>query len=150
MADLYDDEEFTVENGTVVDVVPGGVVVRVPKKDGDCGGCRSCAMKRLCGGRDVDHIDLSVATPAGGTPEKGAAVRVAYRPTNAALAALVMFLPALLGLFVGGVIGHRLGGGSDAGLLAGCFIGFAAGVGASFAAARLSPALKPLVRLLPE
>jgi Positive regulator of sigma E activity len=152
MNDVYDDDEYTVESGTIVDVRPGEVVVRIEKSDADCGGCRSCAMKSLCRGREAGHLDLPVPVPAGGDAPavEGQRVRIAYRPTNAAVAGLIMFVPSLVGLLLGGLGGYRLGGGSDAILLVGCFAGIAAGIGVSFAISRLSPSLKPSVRLLPE
>lgn len=148
----YDDDEYTVESGTVIGVRPGEAMVRVEKSDADCGGCRSCAMKSLCRGREVGHFDLPVpiSDADGDRVVEGRRVRVAYRPTNAAVAGLVMFVPALVGLFLGGLAGQRLGSGSDAALLIGCFAGLAAGLGVSFAVSRLSSSLKPRVRLLPE
>ncbi len=152
MPDSYEDEGYTIETGAVIAVAPDHVVVRLEKREEDCGGCRSCAMKNLCGGRDAGHIDLRTPLAAeGDRPETGDAVRVAYRPANAALAAVVMFLPALAGLLLGGLAGYRLGGGDDdAVFVLGCLIGLAAGVGTSAALSRLSPALKPSVRIVPD
>ncbi len=151
-----DEGEYALRDGTVIDVLPGRIVVRVDRNDEECGGCGSCPMKGLCHGRDAGHLDLSVAVPEGGSgpgaplptlPGKGDRVRIAYCPANAALAALAMFAPALCGLLAGGLAGWRLGNGSDAVLLLGCGFGLAAGVAVSWVLARVSPSLKPKTKL---
>ena len=138
---------YSVESGTVIRVDGGELVVRIDRSGEDCGGCRSCAMKALCRGRDDGHMDLPVASD-GAEHSVGDLVKVAYRVANPAVAAGIMFLPSLAGLFLGGFIGHGLQRG-DMYFLAGCFIGLAAGVGVSCLLGRLKP-LKPKTRLLRE
>ncbi len=145
-----EEDEDAVRDGIVIDAPTGGIVVRVDKNDEECGGCGSCAMKGLCHGRDAGHLDLFV--PLSGlsdapAPKKGARVRIAYRPANAALAALVMFVPPLCGLLAGGLAGWRLAGG-DAVLVLGCGAGLAVGTVASVVLARVCPSLKPKTKFL--
>lgn len=143
-------DSYEVKTGAVIDVLPGQVVVRVERDDADCGGCRSCAVRGLCRGRDSGHMDLPVAFEGQPPAKTGDQVRIAYRAANAAVAALTMFLPALLGLFFGGFIGHRWFGDSDGMFLAGCLIGFILGLGVSYVLARTVASLKPDVKLLPQ
>lgn len=140
-------EDFTVREGTVVAIERDMAVVRIEREE-DCGGCRSCAMKALCRGRDTGHMDLVASLAGGAAPSPGTRVQVAYRETNPALAALVMFVPSLLGLFFGGFAANRLWHASDGIFLAGCLVGLLAGLAATFVLYRLSSALKPAARLV--
>lgn len=141
--------EEIVQEAVVLSVAPDRIMVRVDRKDEDCGGCRACALKSLCRGKEADHMDLPVPVDAE-TPElaPGETVRIAYRAANRAVAALVMFLPALLGVFFGGFAANALAGEGDGIFLLGCFSGLALGVLFTFVAARSSGALKPEIRLL--
>lgn len=139
--------ESVIRRATILADGPGGLLVRVEREGGeDCGGCRSCALKKLCQGRDGQHLDLVVSAAGGSGRAPGETVRVAYREPNAAVAAVVMFVPALAGLLLGGVLAHRFFPG-DAALLAGCGIGLAAGFAVTFILARLLPGLGPSARL---
>ncbi len=142
------DEAYTERRGTVLLAGSGVLVVRVERgADEDCGGCRSCALRRLCKGRETRRMDLAVPVPAGAAYTPGDAVRLAYRGANAALAAAVMFLPPLAGLAAGGFLARGEG---DGVFLLACLAGAAAGVGASWALSRSAAALKPDVRLLED
>lgn len=142
------DDGYEKQNGSVLKIETNKFIVRVERDPADCDGCKTCAVKALCRGKDDGHMELPV--PYNGTPplEKGDAVQIAYRPTNAALAAIVMFLPSLLGLFFGGFIGHWMAGESDSTFLIGCFAGFFLGLALSFILARTIPALRPDVKFL--
>lgn len=141
-------DSYEVQTGSVLRVEPGHLVVRVERDNSDCGGCRSCAVKALCRGRDDGHMDLPVAFSGNPPANRGDKVRIAFRATNAAWAAVAMFIPSLLGLFFGGFAGHYLAGESDRAFLAGCFIGLLAGVGISYVLSKSVPGLRPDVRLL--
>lgn len=148
MAEPVDDGDYVLTTGRVVSVRDGEVVVRVERNEEDCGGCRSCAVKGLCRGRDTGHMDLRVDSVGAPLPGVGDKVGVAYRSTNAALAALAMFLPALLGLLFGGLVGYRLADGGDAVFLVGCVVGFAAGLAVSWLLTRSVSSLRPHARLV--
>lgn len=141
--------EEKIRRGTVIAVEPNRLVVRVEREEEeDCGGCRSCAMKSLCRGRTDGHLDLPVAIPEGMAKSRGDRVTVAYRETNAAVASLLMFLPALLGLFFGGFAANAVFGAGDGIFLAGALGGLAAGLAVTFVVGRVSTALGPVVRLV--
>jgi positive regulator of sigma E activity len=126
------DEGYALRKGVVLSAGDGRLVVRVRREeDGECGGCVACSLKSLCGGRGTAHIDLPVAAPEGAAYSPGDAVTVSYRPPNAALAAAVMFVPALAGLALGGWLAHASGWG-DGMLILACLAGFGAGVGVSW------------------
>lgn len=146
---MFDTDDYAVKDGTVIRLLPSGAVVRVDKDEEECKGCGVCPMKGLCHGKDAGHLDLPVDIPPGARQAVAAddRVRIAYRPANAALAALVMFVPALAGLLAGGLLGWRLAMG-DAVLVLGCGVGIALGVAVSAAAAKLSPSLKPKTKFL--
>ncbi len=144
-------DDYTIQDGTILTVEPGRAVVRIERED-DCEGCHTCALKALCRGRESKHMDLPVDTG----PDSGAAVamspgdqvKVAYRGANQAVAAVLLFLPGLLGLFFGGFLANRWWGGEDMTFLAGCLGGLAAGVLFTFIVARTSRSLRPDVRIV--
>lgn len=141
--------DYTVRKGQVLLADGTKVVVRVDKAgDEPCDSCHVCPMKALCKGMDVRHMDLPVPAPEGRTYAPGDSVTLAYRQANEAVAALVMFAPALIGLALGGWAGWKIGEGGNAALLIGCAAGFAAGVGASWTLARKADCLRPDVRIL--
>lgn len=139
-------DDYTIREGTVLDVQPDKVMVRIDKEE-DCGGCRSCAVRALCQGRDTGHLDLPLRPVDGVAAVPGGRVRVAYRGANPAVAAVIMFVPALIGLFLGGFIGNRFWSGSDGILLAGCLLGLGLGVAATYGISQLR-SLRPEARLL--
>ncbi len=139
--------EETVQDAVVLSVDANRVMVRMAKEE-DCGGCHSCALSKLCH-KESDHLDLPVELGIGVQPPRpGETVRVAYRAANAAVAALIMFLPALVGLCFGGFAVNRIWGEGDGLFLAGCLAGLVLGLAVTFAVSRLSTALRPDVRLL--
>lgn len=142
------DEDYEVKTGTVASVEPGRLLVRI-ERDEDCGGCRSCAVKALCGGRGTGHMELPVKFTGDAPAKTGDNVRIAYRAANAGVASIVMFLPALAGLLLGGMAGNRLAPGSDGTLLLGCLAGVVLGVAVSFLLSKTVASLKPDVKLLP-
>lgn len=141
--------DFTIREATVLSVAGDGMLVRVDDEDAaDCGGCRSCAMKSLCRGRDDGHLDLLVPRTGGeGEHSAGDRVRVAYRGANPAVASLIMFLPALAGVMFGGFVANAAFGGGDGVFLAGALGGIAMGIGATFVLARSLSSLRPEIRL---
>lgn len=145
-----DGESYEEQTGTVIRVESGRLLVRVDRDDADCGGCRSCAVKALCRGRDSGHMDLPVSFAGAAPAAVGDRVRVAYRSANAAVASLVMFLPSLAGLFFGGFAWQRLAGRTDRNFLLGCLAGFVLGLTVSFAASRKVVRLRLDVKLAPE
>lgn len=137
-------EEYTVRGGAVLRAEGNRLVVGMDRMDGgeDCGGCGSCALKSLCRGRDVGRMELEVAVePGTPIPAVGERVRVAYRGADPAAASLVMFAPALIGLFAGGFAANLVSEG-DAVYLAGAGMGFLLGLAATFAAVRWLPSLR--------
>ncbi|MCD8138991.1 MAG: SoxR reducing system RseC family protein [Planctomycetaceae bacterium] len=140
-------QEETIQDAVVLSVDNDRVMVRMAKEE-DCGGCRSCALKNLCH-KESDHLDLPVRLEDGvPPPQPGETVRVGYRAANAAAAAFIMFLPALVGLFFGGFAVNRYWGEGDGLFLVGCFAGLGLGLVVTFAISRLSTALRPEIRLL--
>lgn len=139
-------DDFTVRDGTVLSVQPDAILVRIDKEE-DCGGCRSCAVRALCQGRDGGHLDIPLSPVPGVTAVPGERVRVEYRGANPAVAALIMFVPALIGLFAGGLIGNRYGEGSDGILLLGCLVGLVLGLVVSIVLSK-ARSLRPEARLL--
>lgn len=140
-------KDFEIRSATVLAAEAGSLLVRVERKyDEDCGGCRSCAMKNLCGKRDAGHIDLRIAGGAGGI-RVGDTVKVAYHSTNPAVAATLLFAPPLLGALLGAIVAWwaRVG---DAGFVLGCFLGLAAGIAATYATSRMVPSLRPAAHLV--
>lgn len=141
--------DFTVREATVLSVAGDGLLVRVDDEDAaDHSGCRSCAMKSLCRGRDDGHLELFVSRSGGeGEYLAGDRVRVAYRGANPAVASLIMFLPALAGVMFGGFVANAAFGGGDGVFLAGALGGAALGVGATFVLSRSLSSLRPEIRL---
>lgn len=140
-------EEQTIREGTVIGQAPGQIMVRIDKEE-DCEGCRSCAVKAMCRGREEKYMDVPVPVSGDQPPAKGSPVRISYRAANPALAALIMFLPALVGLSLGGFAAAHLWPGSDVLLLAGCLIGVLVGITVTYAATKTMTSLRPHVRLL--
>lgn len=140
-------DDYEEKTGSVVAVEPGRLLVRVERTE-DCGGCHTCAVRALCRGKDSGHMELPVGFDGAAPAKEGDRVRIAYRPTNAAVASLVMFVPALLGLFLGGLTSYELAPENDGALLIGCLAGFAAGILVSYLLSRTVAGLKPDVKLL--
>ncbi|MCC8166700.1 MAG: SoxR reducing system RseC family protein [Planctomycetes bacterium] len=145
-------DDYTIQDGTVLTVEPGRAVVRVERGGDDCDGCHTCALKALCRGRESKTMDLPVDTNRDGTAAgpmaPGDQVKVAYRGANQAVAAVILFLPGLIGLFFGGFAANRWWGGEDMTFLAGCLGGLAAGMLFTFIVARTSRSLRPDVRIV--
>lgn len=144
-------EEGEIRKGMVLSVADGQAMVRLTADDEDCGGCRSCAVRSLCQGKDYGKMDLLLPVPPGleGKLKAGRDVSVRYIPAHAGFAGMALFLPSLIGLALGGWAGWRLGN-SDAALLAGCAAGLLLGVGATFALNRIVRSLHPYAELLDE
>ena len=70
-----------------------------------------------------------------------------YDPGNRAVAATILFLPSLAGLFLGGFAANRLWPGQDADFLLGCAGGFALGLLATAILAR-ARLFRPSARLI--
>lgn len=143
-------EEGEIRRGTVLSVADGWAMVRLAVDDADCGGCRSCAMRSLCQGKEYGKMDLRLAVPPAleGKLEPGREVPVRYLPAHAGFAGVALFLPALVGLALGGWAGWRLGNGADAALLAGCAVGLLLGVSGTFVLNRTVRSLHPHAELL--
>lgn len=139
--------DFEIRDATVLEREPGGLLVRVDDNITECGGCGSCVVKSLCRGRDGAHFDVRVPVPEGRADKIGDRIRIAYRGANPAIASIVMFLPALVGVLSGGFIANAVFGEADYILLLGAFAGLLLGFGATYALARVSP-LRPEVRLV--
>lgn len=140
------DDDYTVREGTVLLADNDRLVVRVERETEEgCDGCRACAMKSLCKGRETGRMDLPVTAPPGKTYRPGDRVTLAYRQANAAVAALIMFAPALVGLLLGGWAANGRG---DGVLLLGCLAGLAAGLGATWLVSRTARVLRPDVRVV--
>ncbi len=148
MGGEYEEGEYEIRDGVVLESAPDRVVVRMDK-DEDCGGCRSCAVKGLCHGRTASHIDVALRPDGGAPPRKaGERVRVAYRRANPAVAASILFVPTLAGLFAGGMAANGLIGPGDGIFLAGTAAGVIIGLGITYAFGRWSRSLAPKFRLL--
>ncbi len=142
------DESCTTERGAVLRAEDDALLVRIRRgTDDGCGGCRSCSLNKLCKGGETGHMDLPVKAPEGRAYKPGDELTLAYRQANPALAACILFVPALAGLALGGWIGNAYG---NASLLLGCGLGFAAGVGLSWGIARRADALKPRIWIVEE
>lgn len=141
-------DTYERQTGSVLRVEPGRLVIRVKRDESECGGCHSCAVKSLCRGRDSGHMDLPVSFTGEPPAKEGDTVHIAYKKSNAAIASLVIFLPALAGLIIGGIIGYRMGDTRDAPLIIGCLAGFFGGIGISFVLSKCIPSLRPDVRLV--
>ncbi len=135
-----------IRDGTVVSTHPGRLIVRLQKGQEDCNGCRACALKSLCQDRASGYIDVEVRSTA--AKEPGDAVRVRYHSANPAWAALVLFLPSLLGLCAGGFVAQALVGGGDGVFVAGALIGAAVGVAVTFAMGKYAKATAPEITLV--
>lgn len=138
--------DFVVRDATVLATEPGALLVRMDEDAEECGGCGTCAVKALCRGRDGAHFDMRVPVSGERNEKAGDRVRVAYRGANPAVASLVMFLPALVGVVFGGFLTKALLGGGDGIFLLGAFGGLALGFGATFLLARRT-SLRPEARL---
>lgn len=134
--------DYDVREGSVLSVDGSEALVRVDREE-DCGGCGSCAVKALCRGRDAGHLDVSVAVPDAEPPAVGERVLIRYRGANPAIASIIMFLPPLANLFLGGYVASRFRSGSDGALLLGCLLGLAAGLVETFLLSRFVPGLRP-------
>ncbi len=144
--------EGEIRKGTVLSVADGQAMVRLTMDDAECGGCHSCAMRSLCQGKEYGKMDLSLPVPPAlaGKLEPGRDVAVRYFPAHAGFAGVALFLPALLGLALGGWAGWRLGNGADAALLIGCAAGLLLGVSGTFILNRTVQSLHPHAELLEE
>ena len=145
-------EEGDIRRGMVLSVADGQAMIRLTMDDTECGGCRSCAMRSLCQGKGYGKMDLRLPVPPAleGKLEPGRDVSVRYLPAHAGFASVALFLPALVGLALGGWIGWRLGNGADTALLAGCAMGLLLGVGGTFVLNRTVRSLHPHAELLEE
>lgn len=129
-----------LKSGTVMRIVGDSAIVRVERDGEDCGGCRSCAVKALCRGRDVNRMELPVRLDSTHSVHVGDTVMIAYHAGRQSVAALVMFFPSLAGLLLGGFAVQRLSGGESDGLfLAGAAGGLGLGLAVTFALSRLLP-----------
>lgn len=129
-----------LKSGTVMRIVGDRAIVRIERDGEDCGGCRSCAVKALCRGRDVNRMELPVRLDSTRSVHVGDTVMIVYHAGKQGVAALVMFLPSLVGLLLGGFAAQRLFGGEGDGLfLAGAAAGLGLGLAMTFALSRLLP-----------
>lgn len=137
-----------VHAATVMEAGPEGILLRVERErdEEESGGCRSCAMRGLCRGRSDGTF--TVAAPPDSGLAAGDRVSVRYSEANPALASVIMFAPALIGLFAGGFAVGRLTDGGDGMFLAGCLAGLAVGLGVTFLVNRYAASLKPRVRIV--
>lgn len=140
-------DEYEIRDGSVLSVDGSEAVVRVDREE-ECGGCSSCAVKALCRGRDVGHLDVPVPLSGGARPAVGDRVRIAYHGSNPAVAAAIMFLPPLVGLFLGGYLANHFRSGSDGYLLLGCLLGIVAGLAGTFLLSRLVRGMRPEAKLV--
>lgn len=144
-------DDLTIREGTIQAVEADRLIVRIEREDAaECGGCCRCPMRGLCRGRDSGHMELPVPFTSDNPHRIGDRVHVAYRKANAAVAAAILFVPALAGLFLGGFLANRLWGEGDGVFLAGCAIGFVLGLAVTFVVNRFFPSLKPSVRLVED
>lgn len=136
--------------GMVRAVEDGRVVVRMPLDGGGAELCKtSCEGCALCDRGKVRHLDLLAAVRDGVPPEPGQQVVVEYRRRDPALAAILFFLPPLIGLALGGHILNRFVGGGDWMFLAGALAGFVAGALVSLCLSRFFPRLvRPEAKIL--
>ncbi|MDR3077861.1 MAG: SoxR reducing system RseC family protein [Planctomycetota bacterium] len=134
-----------VREAVVVAAGAGRLTVSLETEEGEAAGCSGCAMRGLCGplGRKRGRFEMTLDLPAGPTLKPGEVVRVFYQPPNLTLAALVMFLPSLAGLFLGGIAARRWLAESDGIFLAGMLAGFVAGLVLSFVFNRLTTLVRP-------
>ena len=140
--------EYAIRDATVLAVDSCGALVTVdPETEADCGGCSSCAMKSLCRGQDAGRLDVRIPVADGGQLRPGERIRVAYRGANPAVAALILFLPGLLGVVFGGFAANALAGGGDGVFLTGALTGLAVGTGITYAVSRSVASLRPDAKL---
>ncbi len=137
--------------GAILSVGPDWLLVRVDEEEfGEGDGCRSCAMRGMCHGRAARGTEVKVPVPDAAKWQPGERVRLRYRQANPALAAVVMFLPALLGLLLGGFAANGLFGAGDGIFLAGSAGGLVLGLLITVAVNRLFPSLGPKAELIGE
>ncbi|MCL2000649.1 MAG: SoxR reducing system RseC family protein [Planctomycetes bacterium] len=113
------------------------------------GGCRSCAMRGWCRGRWSGSGEVTVTVTDMNAAKRclGERVRLHYVQANPALAAIILFVPALVGLALGAFAAAWLFGGEDKVFLIGAGCGFALGLLVTFAINRLSLSLRPIIKL---
>lgn len=133
----------------VVSAADGGLRVLLEPDGGGDAGCPGCAMRGLCAsaGGKRRRIEAILDLPPGRVPEPGETIRVFYQPPALAAWALVMFLPPLTGLFLGGFAAGAWMAGNDGAFLAGTLAGFATGLAASFAINKALPPAGSRIRL---
>lgn len=141
-------DDAEIKKGIVAAIEPGGLVVRFDNEE-ECGGCRSCAVKSLCRGRDSGQMELplSLEREIASGYAIGDRIAIRYRAANPAVTAVILFLPTLLGLSFGGFIANVLFQGGDGVFLAGTAVGIAIGLAVTLAAYHAFPSLKPEIRL---
>ncbi len=133
-------------DGIVVHSAPGVMRVRLEKEREDCDGCHSCALKNLCSSHASGHIEVDVATNEVRRP--GDPVTILYHSANPAMAAFVLFFPALAGLCGGGYLARMLWGAGDMVFVGGALVGAALGVGATYIVNRVFRATAPKITLV--
>lgn len=137
--------------GVITAVGPDRLTIRLDRKDeAAVSACGSCAMKSLCHSRAAEGAELILRTTDVEGRRPGDRVRLAYREANPALAAGILFLPALAGLMTGGFAAERFFGQGNGTFLCGAFGGFLLGLAITFGVNRLVPSLRPKAELLPE
>lgn len=134
--------------GVIVSVEPGKLLVRLDPEDaGESEGCKCCAMRGMCRGRTSRGMDVKVPVTEADPRRPGERVRLSYHAANPALAAAIMFVPALVGLLFGGFVANWLLGEGDFVFLAGAGGGLVLGVLLTLIASRSIASLGPEVAL---
>ncbi|MCC8181257.1 MAG: SoxR reducing system RseC family protein [Planctomycetes bacterium] len=144
-----DEYEWEDRSGTVVSIRPGKALVRLDVDDDSCTSCHSCALNSLCTSKERGKVEVVVDTDSitGAAIDVGDAVRIEYRPFNRAVAAVILFVPALLGLLAGGWFAAVVWPEQDLLLLAGCAVGLIIGLAITFIVSRLAGGTRPRARL---
>lgn len=132
---------------TVVSNADGKMVVRVARPRDDCDSCGSCPLGSLCRGDKDRSVEVTLEAH-GRTEQPGATVQVEWHGANQAHSALLLFVPALLGLCFGGSAAACVWGEGDGVFLAGTGAGLVLGVGLTWVFGRLRVLRGPVVRLV--
>ncbi len=99
--------------GVVLSREDDKLVIRMPA-DGDESCVSHCETCGLCEKGKKRFIDVYAdLTPVTNTLQEGAVVSVEYERRDPGMAAVLFFLPALLGLLIGGFAGAKLSDGND-------------------------------------
>ena len=136
--------------GVIRSVEDGYVVVQAAVEGVKADFCHSkCKVCSHCGNEEDTRVDLHIAVEAGNRPAAGQEGMGEYERRDPALAAILFFLPPLVGLAAGGYVLTGILSGGDGMFLAGALAGFVVGGLAAWGFSRSFPGLlRPEARIV--